>query len=429
MPRMNTHADHPPASDLPHGLKPMSGRDFHELHRTATPLELLYDLTLVVAFGVAGGQAAHLMVDGHVIAAIIGFLFSMFAVCWCWIGHTWFSSGYDTDDWGMRLLTLMQMLGVMVMAAGMPRLFHGLPEGHLDNGVLVAGYVLMRVSLILLWLRAARHDTEKRKLALWMACLLILAQIGWVAMAVAHLSLAAVVVSYFVLFLLETVGMWWVARRYGPSRWNAHHMAERFGLLAIITFGEGIIGTMAAIQAAATELGWTFDVGMIGLAGLTLTVGMWWIYFVVPNAQLLHCRPRKLLGWSYGHMVLFAAIAGTGAGLHVATYFVEGKSHIGMLGTVASIAVPVGVYLVMVYGLFVYLAPGRHRLHIGMLSGSGILLVIAIAMAAMGASLNACLMVMMLAPWVTVLGYEWRGHRDIESRVAEAEAEARRETH
>ena len=421
---MNTPKDACPPSALPHGLKPMSGRRFHESHRTATPLELLYDLTLVVAFGVAGGQAAHLMVEGHIIAALIGFAFSMFAVCWCWIGYSWFASGYDTDDWGVRLLTLLQMLGVMVMAAGMPRLFHGLPEGHLDNGVLVAGYVLMRVSLIAFWLRAARDDGEKRTLALRMAALLLIAQAGWVAMAVAPLPLAGVVVSYFALFLLETVGTWWVAHRYGPTRWNAHHMAERFGLLAIITFGEGIIGTMAAIQAVAAEQGWTLDVGMIGIAGLTLTVGMWWVYFVVPNAQLLECRPRKLLGWSYGHMVLFAAIAGTGAGLHVAAYLVEGKSHLGLLGTVLAIAAPVTVYLLSVYALFVYLAPGKHALHAGLLSGSLIVTAIAVVMAAMGASLNACLLVLMLAPWVTVLGYEWRGHRDIDARVAEAIAEA-----
>ena len=89
----------------------MSGRDAHEPHRTATPLELLYDLTLVVAFGVAGGQAAHLLVDGHVPAALAGFGFSMFAVCWCWMNYACFASGHDTDDWGMRLLTLLQMLG------------------------------------------------------------------------------------------------------------------------------------------------------------------------------------------------------------------------------------------------------------------------------------------------------------------------------
>jgi low temperature requirement protein LtrA len=34
-----------------HRLRLMSGRDPHEQHRTVTPLELLYDLTFVVAFG------------------------------------------------------------------------------------------------------------------------------------------------------------------------------------------------------------------------------------------------------------------------------------------------------------------------------------------------------------------------------------------
>jgi low temperature requirement protein LtrA len=36
----------------------MSGRDPHESHRAATPLELLFDLTFVIAFGVAASPAA-----------------------------------------------------------------------------------------------------------------------------------------------------------------------------------------------------------------------------------------------------------------------------------------------------------------------------------------------------------------------------------
>lgn len=37
----------------------MEGRDPHEAHRTATPLELLFDLTFVVAFGIAADELAH----------------------------------------------------------------------------------------------------------------------------------------------------------------------------------------------------------------------------------------------------------------------------------------------------------------------------------------------------------------------------------
>ncbi|HWM58962.1 MAG TPA: hypothetical protein VNO83_14105 [Pseudonocardia sp.] len=42
----------------------MSGRDPHESGRTATPLELLFDLTFVVAFGFAGNEAAHANIRG-----------------------------------------------------------------------------------------------------------------------------------------------------------------------------------------------------------------------------------------------------------------------------------------------------------------------------------------------------------------------------
>ena len=48
-----------------HRLRVMSGRDPNERHRAATPLELLYDLTFGVAFGVAGEQFAHLLAEGH----------------------------------------------------------------------------------------------------------------------------------------------------------------------------------------------------------------------------------------------------------------------------------------------------------------------------------------------------------------------------
>ena len=44
----------------------MGGRDPHEAHRAATPLELLYDLVFVVSFGVAGSQLAHALAAGHI---------------------------------------------------------------------------------------------------------------------------------------------------------------------------------------------------------------------------------------------------------------------------------------------------------------------------------------------------------------------------
>ena len=89
----------------------MGGRDPPENHRTATPLELLFDLTFVVAFGAAANELAHLLAEGHIGTALVGFAFATFGIAWAWINFSWFASAYDTDDWIFRLATMVQMLG------------------------------------------------------------------------------------------------------------------------------------------------------------------------------------------------------------------------------------------------------------------------------------------------------------------------------
>lgn len=103
------------------------GRDPHEQHRAATPLELLFDLTFVVAFSVAGAQFAHLIAGGHVAAGLRGFAFAMWAIIWAWINYSWFASAFDTDDWLYRVLTMVQMVGVVILALGLPTMFHSMP--------------------------------------------------------------------------------------------------------------------------------------------------------------------------------------------------------------------------------------------------------------------------------------------------------------
>lgn len=103
-----------------HRLRPASGRDPHERGRTATTLELLYDLVFVVAIGQAANQFAHGVAEGHVGTALAGFLFGMFAVLWAWMNFSWFSSAFDTDDWPHRIATMVQMVGATILALGLP---------------------------------------------------------------------------------------------------------------------------------------------------------------------------------------------------------------------------------------------------------------------------------------------------------------------
>ena len=74
-----------------------------------------------------------------------------FAIWWAWMNVTWFASAYDTDDVGYRVAVLAMIAGALVLAAGVPRAFL-----DTDFGVVTLGYVVLRIPLVLLWLRAAR---------------------------------------------------------------------------------------------------------------------------------------------------------------------------------------------------------------------------------------------------------------------------------
>ena len=111
----------------------MLGRRPDEAHRAATPLELLYDLTIVVAFSLAGAQFAHAVATGHILSGVVAFVVAVFAIVWAWLNFTWFASAFDNDDRVMRIATLLQMVGVVVLSLGLDDLFTGFEQWHLNN--------------------------------------------------------------------------------------------------------------------------------------------------------------------------------------------------------------------------------------------------------------------------------------------------------
>jgi low temperature requirement protein LtrA len=397
-----------------HRRRRFTGRDPDEQHRVATPLELLFDLTIVVAFGTAGDQFAHFLADDHIAAGVGGFVFAAFAVSWAWLNYTWFASAYDTDDWVFRLATMVQMVGVIVISLGLPALFESIDHGDtLDLGVVVAGYVIMRVALLSLWWQVSRHDRRHRATARSYITWVGIAQVGWVGLAVAGLPIATTIAIYLVLLALELLGPW-LAEHKGGTPWHPHHIAERYGLLVIITLGEVILGTVAAVNAVVHgEAGWSVDAGALVVAGVGLAFGCWWMYFALPWAEPL-ARHREL-GWrfGYGHLLMFASLAAMGGGLHVAAYGLEGEAKISSTAIVLSVAIPVALYVAVLYGLYSLLMRERDPFHIGLLAGTVLVLLLTVLLATAGASVTACLLVLTLAPIVTVVGYETLGHRHV----------------
>lgn len=410
----------------PHGLRRMLGRDPNERHRAATPLELLFDLTFVVSFAQAGDQLAHYVAEGHIATAVWGFSFVLLSVCWAWINFTWFASAFDTDDWLQRILTMVQMVGVIVLALGIPAVFESIDSGEPFDFVVVAvGYVIMRVSLVLMWLRVARQDPANRRVALRYAVYNVLIQVGWLTVALLRIEDTALLVALLViLWIAEFAGhpfATWDAKdaddHWMGTPWNARHISERYGLLVMITLGEGILGTIAAVAAVVSRVGWSGEAILIVIAGTGLTFGLWWTYFILPSAPVLARHRERKWAWGYGHIVLFGSVAAVGAGLHVAAYAAEGETMIGTVGVVLAVAIPVFVFTLAYFVLWSILFRAVDAFHVALAAGMTLFLAAGVVLAVAGLPLGWCLFVVMLSPFVVAIGYEAAGYRHVEADV------------
>lgn len=246
----------------------------------------------------------------------------------------------------------------------------------------------------------------------------MLAQVCWVVFALLSPPWTIAGPVFVLLGLLE-VGIPVLVERRSVTPWHPAHIAERYGLFTIITLGEAVVGTVASSSLALHRpgvAGWTWQAVAVVVAGIGLTFAMWWIYFAAGVAGRLRGRPAGQFVFGYGHIPLFAAIAATGAGLHVAGSHLAahsgGGEHeaVGAITALAVVAVPVAVFLMAVWAIRAYLL-GATTYDAGLLAASFAVLVVATALAAAHVDLAVCVLVVMLSPFVTVAGFEMPGIR------------------
>jgi len=329
----------------------MVSRDPAESHRASTPLELLFDLTFVVAVAQAGSAFQTGLADGRAGTVIVGYPVVFFAIWWAWMNFTWFASAYDTDDVPYRIAVMVQMAGALIVAAGIPRALE-----HRDFAVMVVGYVVMRMAMVGLWLRAAAAHPAGRRCSLRYATGITAVQLGWVAWVVIVPRNAEIGV-FFALAAAE-LAIPIFAEAAGRTPWHPGHMAERYGLFTIIVLGEGISAGTIAVQAASSTKTSFGHLATIMVGGLLIVFSMWWLYFDMPSTEIAASVRRsfttRLNGafrWGYGHYVVFASVAATGAGLALAVDDATHHSRLTHLQTGFAITVPVAVYLGAVWAL------------------------------------------------------------------------------
>jgi low temperature requirement protein LtrA len=322
----------------------MRARERTEAGRAATPLELFFDLCFVVAVSLAAARLHHSFTEGHLGPGLIGYLTVFFAVWWAWMNFTWFASAYDIDDAPYRLATLVQIAGALVMAAGIPA-----ASDRGDLLVVTLGYVVMRFAMVGQWLRAARSDEARRRTAWCYAAGISVVQVLWLA----RLALPGIwgLLGVVVLALAEIAVPAWAERR-EPTTWHPGHIAERYGCFTLIVLGEVVLGTTVALQHGFGEGRHLGPLLSLAAAGIVIVFSMWWLYFDEPAEELLSDLASGLR-WGYGHYAVFASVAAVGVGLEVSVDYDTGNTTLGSLPAAYTTAVPVAVFLIVVWLLHV----------------------------------------------------------------------------
>ncbi|MFI8425503.1 low temperature requirement protein A [Streptomyces sp. NPDC085479] len=321
---------------------PLTARSRDESHRTATPLELFFDLCFVVAVAQAGAALVHAVAEGHAGEGVVSYAMVFFAIWWAWMNFSWFASAYDNDDVLYRVVTFVQITGVLILAAGVSRAF----EEH-DFLVVYLGYLVMRVALASQWLRAAHHagSAEERTMCRRYAGGVLAVQLGWLVLLFVP---DGAVPWVFLALVAAELAVPVYAEKDAASTWHPHHIAERYGLFTIIVLGESVAAATVAVKSGVAEHDALNELLPIAAGGLLIVFAAWWIYFVVPAHDRLRDNRQGFL-WGYGHFVIFMSAAAVGAGLEIAVEQAVGKAHISTLAASASVTIPAAVFLLSVW--------------------------------------------------------------------------------
>lgn len=322
-------------------LRTMLPRDPAQPHRTASPLELFFDLVFVVAVSIASAQLHHALSHGDFLHGMTSYAMVFFAIWWAWMNFTWFATSFDTDDWLYRVTTIVQMGGVLVFAAGIPRAFE-----HGDFRLPVLGYVVMRIAMVAQWLRASRAGGELRSPARRYAFGIAAVQVLWILFLLIPVGPLQIVA--FVLFALIEIGVPIFAEYRKRTPWHPHHITERYGLFTLIVLGESLLASANAIVDALEKVESLGPLIAISVLTLVVTAALWWIYFWPPHHRAITSF-RRSLRYGYTHYFVFAAAAAFSAGIEVELDVLTGESHLSNVAASFTVTIPIAIFLLGIW--------------------------------------------------------------------------------
>lgn len=285
--------------------------------RRASWLELFFDLIFVAA---VAQVSVPLSLD-YTVHGLARYALMFFLIWWAWLGHTMYSSRFDSDDVLHRVLTFVQMFAAAAMAANAKAAFDSR-----DSAGFGAAYAVLRTVQSIQYFRARRlRDT--RRLTTVFAAGFGVAAVLWAVAAVVPIPVRFYLWTVALIVDLSTP---LVAPQH-THKFPPHpeHLPERFGLFTIILLGESVAAVMRGMESQES---WPVTAAISAISGLGLAFGYWWWYFDgVKGAAERRIKSRRSLGsfhmWTYIHFPLYLSIAVAGVGVeHVIS--LPARSHL-----------------------------------------------------------------------------------------------------
>lgn len=319
--------------------------------RSATWLELFYDLVFVVAVAVLVERLVH-DITGAGVASFFGYFALLW---WLWASHTYYADRYDTDDLVYRLLAAGQMVAIVVIAASLS----GDAAG--STRAFAFAYAASRFLLLVMYFRAYRHVSETRRLVKGYLAGFGIATVVWTASALVPDGVR--VVFWAVALSIDLVTPWVMRTEQARVPLDVSHLPERFGLFTILVLGE----SMAAIVAGLSNISWSFLPTLTAALSVGIVTALWWLYFDNTSGSVVRRdaavrRTWRPTGWIYTHLVLAAALASSAVGLERA---VSEAGDGPMPGTdrwllVGSVIVVLAALALIQFASTFTRSPGRH---------------------------------------------------------------------
>ena len=274
--------------------------------RRVTFLELFFDLVFVVLVS----ELAHRLAENPSWSGVAWFAFLFYVVWSSWLNGTLYYDLHGTNDVSVRVFTFLQMLTVAVMAV-----FAGSVPGSGSAGFALAHAVNL-VLLATIWFRTGVHDPSHRLASNPYSAAYLVSALLFATSAL--VSEPGRYWMWALALLVEITGQVIAFRRWEPPESQegdaviavTPSLIERMGLFVIIVLGEVIVG---AIVGMADLDPLQVDGVVIGLLGVVVAIGLWWIYFDLISSQVPVSRFTQI--WLHLHFPLVVAIAAGGAGV------------------------------------------------------------------------------------------------------------------